>query len=260
MTTNESAKLSNQWAPPQKGPLKTLTLESTLKTKLIKTWLYPRHISQIYLRKAIQKASIYAQGILIDVGCGNRPYEPVLIKRVNRYIGVDWPVSPEKARQDITGDAGNLPFFSEVADTVLSTELMEHLKDPNHFLAEVARVLRTGGYLLLSVPFLEPLHEEPRDFYRFTEYGLKNILINHGFEVKHIWERGHWWAVVFGSFIPQALFSYASRPNKKARLFKILILLPVCTLSQLIGHFMDLLVKSGGKYTLGFFIVAVRHR
>jgi SAM-dependent methyltransferase len=240
--------------------LKTLTWESRIKHHLKKTWLYPRHISQIYLGKAIQRASIYAQGILIDVGCGIRPYEPVLKKRVNKYIGVDWPVSPEKACQDVTCDASTLPFFNEVADTVLSTELMEHLKEPNHLLDEVARILKTGGYFLLSVPFLEPLHEEPRDFYRFTEYGLKTILNTHGFEVKHMWERGHWWAVVLGSFIPQALFSYASRPNKKAGFLKILLVLPICALAQLIGYFIDPLAKPGGTYTLGFFVVAVRHR
>jgi SAM-dependent methyltransferase len=234
-------------------------LESTAKRILRNTWLFPRHVGHLYMRRAVKRAAAYAHGILIDIGCGHRPYESIFKDHVNNYFGTDWPVSNDKARQDISCDAGALPFKNVVADTVLSTELMEHLKDPNKFIEEIARIIRLGGHLLLSVPFLEPLHEEPRDFYRFTEYGLRNLLYKHGFEVIEVWERGHWWAVVAGSFIPQALFSYASGSNRIIKPVMLLLVLPFCAISQLLGYFLDHVMKPNSKYTLGFFIVAVRN-
>jgi len=235
-----------------------MSLGSTAKRYIRNTWLFPRHIGHIYMRKGVKRAAAYAHGILIDIGCGHRPYESFFKDRVKKHFGADWPVSKEKARQDITCDASALPFQNKAAETVLSTELMEHLEDPNNFLDEVARILRPGGHLLLSVPFLEPSHEEPRDFYRFTEYGLRNLLDRHGFEVIAVWERGHWWAVVLGSFIPQALFSWAVRSNRLFRPVMTLFVLPICALAQLIGYFMDHVIKPNSKYTLGFFFVAVR--
>ena len=71
-------------------------------------------------------------------------------------------------------------------DTILCCEVLEHLPRPELALAELYRLLRPGGHLILSVPFLCRLHEEPHDYFRFTEHGLAELLSRQGFVVNAI--------------------------------------------------------------------------
>jgi SAM-dependent methyltransferase len=232
-----------------------------LKQKLQSSWLFPRYISVVNLLPAMTRSRSYAGGTLVDVGCGKRQYQKLFEPVIRRYIGVDWPVSLEHASPDVVGDALHLPLPDQLADTVLSTELMEHLPDPHVFLAEVARVIKPNGHFILSVPFLEPLHEEPRDFFRFTPYSLRRLLSEHGFEVQHIWSRGGWGSVTIGSFISQALYEWANPLDSKGRrsypLVRTALVLPICALAQMIGYTVDHIVTTP-KYTLGFVVVATR--
>jgi SAM-dependent methyltransferase len=233
-----------------------------LNRRLSDSWLFPRHLASKYLRESVTRARPFVSGTTLDLGCGLRPYEPLLKGPGVAYIGMDWPVSPDKARQDVTGDATRLPFCGAAFDTVLATELLEHLPDPEQFLHEVARVLRPEGHLLLSVPFLEPLHEEPRDFYRFTPYSLRLLLEAHGLSIRELWTRGSWWSVVVGSFMPQALYGLVNPLDEQGRRHysKVgtVLVLPVCALLQLTGYAMDCLTAGKSAYTLGYFVIAQR--
>lgn len=232
-----------------------------INQRLTNSWLFPRYIGTVHLRPAMQRARAFASGTLLDIGCGRRQYEPLFAPAVTRYIGLDWPMSPAHASPDLVGDALRLPFPDATADTVLSTELMEHLPDPRAFLSEVARVLRPGGAFILSVPFLEPLHEEPRDFYRFTPYSLRLLLAEHGFEVRELWARGGWGSVVIGSFVSQMLYDAANPPGddgeRRNAPLRTALVLPLCALAQVTGYALDSVVPTA-KYTLGFVVVATR--
>lgn len=235
---------------------------SRIKKLLGNSWFHPRYISIKYMRSMLKLASKYSQGILLDIGCGLRPYEALFTDYVTAYIGLDWPISPEKAHLDVIGDATCLPFCDKAVDTVLASELMEHLPEPKLFLSEVARILKVGGYLILSVPFMEPLHEEPRDFYRFTSHGLRYLLKREGFYVKHIWKRGRWWSVVIGSFSSQALYTLVNpldrEGKRKYRVVGTVIILPLCAILQFTGYILDQIAIKSSKYTLVYLVVAVR--
>jgi SAM-dependent methyltransferase len=230
-----------------------------LKQTLANTWLYPRYIGTVYMRDALGRASEYARGVMLDIGCGLRPYEEIFAPRVTRYIGMDYPVTLDKARMDVMADALRLPVSDESVDTVLATELLEHLPDPIQFIRQVARVLRSSGVFIFSVPFMEPLHEEPRDFYRFTPYSLRLMLEHEGFAVRHVWPKGGWWSVVLGSFFSQGLYDFANPINRQdgtrsdgpARFF----VLPFCAAAQWAGYTLDRLFKES-RYTLGYVVVA----
>jgi SAM-dependent methyltransferase len=234
---------------------------SRLADALRRSWLSPRYIGTVYMQRGMERARPWAHGVLLDVGCGLRLYESIFVGSVSRYIGLDWPSSAEGARQDVSGDALHLPFADQSVDTVLATELMEHLPDPVRFLAEVDRVLRPGGTLILSVPFLEPIHEEPRDFFRFTPFGLRALLERQGFRVERLWQRGGWWSVVVGSFMSQVIYERANPILRNGRRqyspLKTALALPVCTALQLIAYGLDKIVYSR-RYTLGFIVVATR--
>jgi SAM-dependent methyltransferase len=210
------------------------------------------------MRQALAQANRFATGTLLDVGCGLRPYEDLFRERVNRYIGADLPVSMDKTRADVIANALYLPFACSSLDTLLSTEVMEHLPEPGKFLAEANRTLRPEGCLILSVPFLEPLHEEPRDYFRFTPYSLKFLLEEHGFFLEAVWQRGGWWSVAIGSFLTQSLYEWANPVGvdlRRTRTWKSGVVFPITVLSQWSGYMLDKLFRSE-RYTLGYLVAA----
>jgi SAM-dependent methyltransferase len=129
----------------------------------------------------------YAKGILVDIGCGVKPYESIFLPYVSRYVGIDLHNSPYgTSKIDLLGSAYQTNLASSFCDLVLCTEVLEHLKEPGQALKEFYRILKPNGRLILTVPFFWPIHEEPRDFFRYTEYGLKYLLKEVGYKVVEI--------------------------------------------------------------------------
>ena len=84
-------------------------------------------------------------------------------------------IRPEM-KPDVLGDAHNLPFPGASFDLVLCSEVLEHLKNPPQAISEFMRVLRPGGVLLITTRFAFPVHDAPGDYWRFTPYGLRELL------------------------------------------------------------------------------------
>ena len=127
-------------------------------------------------------------GRLLEVGCGDAPYRGLFAPRVERYVASDLALSP--GRVDVVTDGGQLGFRSDSFDSVLCTQVLEHVPDPLCVLSEVRRVLRPGGLALLTVPLNSGIHGAPHDYFRFTEHGLRVLCDRAGLEVKVIAERG----------------------------------------------------------------------
>jgi SAM-dependent methyltransferase len=123
-----------------------------------------------------------AAPVVIDVGCGARPYADLFAH--TRYVGLN--LDAIDASPDVIGDAAELPFADAAADLVFCTQVLEHVPDPARVVGEMHRILKRGGALVLTAPFYWPLHEEPHDFFRFTAYGLRHLLAKHGFECLEI--------------------------------------------------------------------------
>lgn len=156
----------------------------------------PRRDDPAYLaRRAIARALAAAApaiggGVLVDVGCGTRPYEPLFAPHVARYVGVNHPpTAAERAfygAADLFADGTHLPLRDGCARTVLCTQVLEHVPEPGPFLREIARVLAPGGTLLLTAPQTWGEHETPRDFYRYTSWGLRHLLAGAGLEPRSV--------------------------------------------------------------------------
>jgi SAM-dependent methyltransferase len=124
--------------------------------------------------------------LAVDLGCGGRPYR-VHLAGFERSVGIDLPGMPDSGQEaDIHGDAQAIPVADGVADLVLCTEVMEHVPRPQQMLADIHRVLSPGGALVLSVPFSWHIHDEPFDYWRFTEHGLRLVLEDAGFVVEEL--------------------------------------------------------------------------
>jgi len=118
---------------------------------------------------------------IMDYGCGARPYEHLFEGYIDEYTGVDVGENP---KADILIEPGEkLKFEDNSFDFVLSSQVLEHVKDFDDYMKECYRVLKPGGCLLLSTHGTWQYHASPYDYNRWTCMGLKYLLERHGFEV-----------------------------------------------------------------------------
>lgn len=137
------------------------------------------YINERLYREAIEHLAGDLHGLVIDVGCGQAPYRP-LLTGATKYVGID---TGHDRLADVVGDAQRLPVASDAAESILCTEVLEHVRDPDAVVREIFRILKPGGALLLTAPMSWNLHYEPNDFRRYTCYGLWQLLESHGFEI-----------------------------------------------------------------------------
>jgi SAM-dependent methyltransferase len=139
------------------------------------------------LDEAIVSHANLAHGVLLDVGCGLKPYEQIFAPHVDRYVGIEY--SPESGfrgnRADFCGDAAALPLRDNSVDTILCTEVMEHVPNPEQTIAEFSRVLRKNGVLIVTAPFFYPVHDT-YDFFRYSPDGIAVIMKRHGLTVEFV--------------------------------------------------------------------------
>lgn len=111
-----------------------------------------------------------ADGLLLDVGAGRRPV----------YFGnvVNFEVAAYDTT-DVMGDGADLPLRDGSFDSVLSIAVLEYARDPFKCAAEIARVLKPGGWLKCCVPFLKPLHGYPNHYFNMTHEGLRTLFEPH---------------------------------------------------------------------------------
>ncbi len=117
---------------------------------------------------------------LVDMGCGDKPYEAMIRARGIDYVGVD-----------LDGDAvvrlnpdGTAPLPDRDAGAVLSVQVLEHVRDVRGYCAELRRLLRDDGVLLLSTHGTWLYHPHPEDHRRWTRPGLASELAGCGFSVR----------------------------------------------------------------------------
>ncbi len=140
-------------------------------------------------------------GTLLDVGCGRMPYKSILLappSRVEKYIGLDLRADlrgkpyQKFGAPDLEWDGSIIPLDAEAVDCAIATEVFEQCTDVETLMRETLRVLRPGGLLFFTVPFLWPLHDAPYDQYRFTPFALERHLRNAGFEHIQMKALGGW--------------------------------------------------------------------
>ena len=144
------------------------------------------------LLREILKTIPYINGRLLDIGCGEKPYRDIFSSHVDSYVGIDLPQTLHaKHVIDIFANAHYLPFEKGTFDTVLCLEVLEHGERPLEVLKEIYAVLKKGGVLILSTPQNYWLHNDPKDFYRFTQQGLIELVKEQaGFTISYIHSLG----------------------------------------------------------------------
>ncbi len=196
------------------------------------------------------------RGHLYDLGCGEKPYKEWLLNFVDKYIGVDWSNSLHEIEADILADLNQpLPIEDEVADTILSISVMEHLREPQVFLNEAYRILKKGGSIILQVPFMWWVHEAPYDFYRYTRYGLQYMFEKAGFADICIYPMTGFWVMWTLKLNYQTL--RLIRGPWPLRKTMTLLMWGIWAIDQHIAQWLDRYWKCEAE-TAGYFVIAMK--
>lgn len=130
---------------------------------------------RLWLDSALAAFSYEMRGVVVDVG-GKRQnkrgvFQPPEASATSWwYLNLDMNTQP-----NVYGDVQQIPLRGQSVDCVICTEVLEHLPRPERCVNEIHRLLRDGGLVLASVPFLYPVHADPFDYQRFTEDGLRHL-------------------------------------------------------------------------------------
>jgi SAM-dependent methyltransferase len=142
--------------------------------------LAPLERASIYRFLAEQARLLAAGSRVIDIGAGEAPYRELFCDQ--NYVTLDRPDTPHSGGVDLHGDADAIPAENGSFDVVVCTQVLEHVPDPLRVLQEFRRVLRGGGLMLATVPFMWEEHEAPFDYFRYTRYGVEHLLRQADFE------------------------------------------------------------------------------
>lgn len=196
-------------------------------------------IYHIHDNELKRSASNYLKGKLIDIGCGTKPYKTLLVPYVTEHIGVDHEGTfHSKSNVDLFGTAYDIPICDNSFDSAICTAVLEHLEEPEKALRECYRILKPGGVAFYSVPFIWPVHEKPRDFFRYSNYGLEYLFKKTGFEVVELKALSGFW-VTFGQLLVYNLYRLNRGPLKWFWIINLLSLL-----IQVVAYGMDKIDKN----------------
>ena len=145
----------------------------------------------IYLqyKKALPVIQQNVKGNLIDIGCGYMPFHDQITPLVETYDGLD--LFPRTTDVRYVSDVQNMPEIPDSTyNSAICLEVLEHVPDPFQAVREIQRILKPQGKLILTVPHLSRLHDEPHDYYRYTNHGLLYLLTQAGFTNIQVIPRG----------------------------------------------------------------------
>jgi len=152
----------------------------------------PNYFMRDGLKNAVCKYAGKMHGKMMDFGCGSKPYKNLF--GVDEYIGIDYENEghPHKNEQiDVFYDGKTIPFENGYFDSVLCSEVIEHVFDLPLVLTEINRVTKQNGVLLFTCPFVWSEHEVPHDYARYTRFALEDAFTKAGFEIITIEKTGN---------------------------------------------------------------------
>jgi ubiquinone/menaquinone biosynthesis C-methylase UbiE len=178
-------------------------------------------------RDVIKHSIPYMKGVTLDLGAGSAKYKGLIQPRVSKYVAFDMEPGPHI---DIVGDILALPIESNTYDTVISTQVLEHVKKPWVMASEIYRIVKPGGHLILTAPFMIPYHAHPGDYFRYTKEGMIDLFTSLGFEIVECSSYGGLFGVI-SEMIHFTVFSpYDGKPKGKISR-KIVSLIESCAAS-----------------------------
>ena len=192
-------------------------------------------------------------GKLLDFGCGSKPYRNLI--DVEDYIGLDIENSShnhENEKIDVYYDGLTIPFPDNTFDSYFSSQVLEHVPNSTGILQEVYRVMKHGGHLLVTVPFVWDEHETPYDFNRWTSFGIKELFSQNNFEIIKLEKSSNYIETIFqtwNAYIYQFVFP---KNQYTSLILTSLFIAPI----TLLGIVLSKILPSNNNFYLDNIIVA----
>lgn len=215
--------------------LRSLYREAQYRPGPLAVFVNPYYFARAGLYRHIRALAPEVRGRTLDVGCGRKPYESLF--SASEYIGLelDTPENRKHKKADVYYDGNVFPFSEAEFDSVVIHEVFEHVFHPDRFLSEVRRVLKPGGALLMTVPFVWDEHEAPWDYARYSSFGLSAILSKHGFQVEILRKSVDDIRVLFQMITGYIYKKTATRSPSINMLLTLLLIAPFNLLGELFG-------------------------
>ena len=180
------------------------------------------------------------------------------MQHADNYIGVDWTNTLHNSKADIVSDLNSkIEMDNDIADTIVSLSVMEHLCEPQIFLNESYRILRQGGVMVLQVPWQWTIHEAPYDYFRYTPYGLRYLFEKAGFKDVSIEAQSG-----FFTMLTMKINYFCMRVIRGPRIIRRFIkgmLIPFMFVSQVLAPLLDKLDINKDLDTTGYYVVAKKY-
>jgi SAM-dependent methyltransferase len=203
----------------------------------------------------IKKLAPRLSGRMLDFGCGRKPYENLF--NVEQYVGMDMEQTGHEhanSKIDVYYDGHHIPFPNESFDSVFCSEVFEHIFNLDEIVAEINRVLKTKGKILITVPLTWNEHEVPYDFGRYTSFGIKHVLQKHGFEIVEFKKSGNFVRVNFQLL---ALYFY-SVINTKNSIFNFILRMIFIVPINIVGSILSPLLPVNKSLYFNNVVLAVK--
>jgi SAM-dependent methyltransferase len=133
--------------------------------------------------------------VVLDAGAGEQPYRDLF--RDCQYESADFEmVDKPYVKSTYVCDLAKIPVEDARFDRIVFNQVLEHIPEPGIVLAELNRVLKPGGKMICTCPLYYEEHEKPYDYYRYTQFALRLLFENAGFEIERVdWMEGYFGAI-----------------------------------------------------------------
>lgn len=232
---------------------------------------HPQFALLRFQREVIEEVKRYAKGKLVDIGCGRMPYRKELEPLIVSYTGVDHPevskLYSSELKPEVLADARKLPFSKNSFDTALLLHVLEHVDDPQMVIEEAGRILKPNGVLIISAPFLYPLHDMPYDWGRYTETALRSFIDDAGLRVVKIKKQGNFlvfWLQMLNTFLVKRINDILLHNFKLYSIAFLLILMPVALIITVFNNLLIIVISNASNvfpkypnyFPLGYLLIA----
>ena len=205
----------------------------------------------------IKSLSNYINGKVLDVGCGSKPYQKLF--SYTEYVGLEYdtPNNRLSKNADFFYDGKTFPFADGEFDSLVCNEVLEHVFNPDEFTAEIHRVLKHNGVILMTVPFVWDEHEQPYDYARYSSFGLKHILEKNGFEIVEFKKSVDDVRIIF-QLINDYIYKTIINENSSKRIRKIqrIIVRTICSIFNIIGFVLGFILPKNPDLYLDNIVIA----
>ena len=207
-----------------------------LRQRFFPNWfsvfINPFYFIRKRLIEKVRRLAPQLEGELLDFGCGAKPYQE-LFPHLRSYLGVDIENEGHNHKTeeiDVYYDGVRLPFNDNSFDAILTSEVLEHVPNVDGCLTDLVRVLRPGGKMLVTVPFIWAEHELPYDFRRFSLIGIRKHITDQGLTILAEERSGHFAEVVLQLWMAYLRSLFYVKNKYVNLLMNAIFIAPVCIL------------------------------